>query len=56
MEENISLVIFYESLSDAEKRCLNAILELEEERLNLGTRTESRMFSDIKKIIEGEIK
>lgn len=56
MEENISLAIFYERLSDSEKRCLSEILELEEEKLTLATKTESKIVSDIKKMIEGEIK
>ncbi|MGL5982664.1 MAG: hypothetical protein ACRCZR_04990 [Cetobacterium sp.] len=56
MEDNVSLAIFYERLSDEEKNCLSAILELEEEKYTLANKTDSKIVDDIKKIIEGEIK
>lgn len=56
MEENVSLTIFFERLSNSEKECLSEILELEEEKLTLATKTEAKIISDIKKMIEGKIK
>lgn len=53
---SIEIEIFYEKLSDLEKRCLSTILKLEEDKQYLSDRTEGKMFDEIKKIIEGEIK